>query len=267
MPQRRHVARAALTAAAATASLAFAAPAWATASLTGPGGHNPPGDNGTVKIDGREFEDKVDNQPHVTCDFELEFFNFDAGQQADITLSAQPPSGKAVEVWSTKSHVISTDAAAGAENDHDEVIKLSAGDLDLSGATAHPKQGYHIKLDVDLVDGKSSDAKHKVFWLQPCAASSTGSPSPVPSESQSPTPSGSESGSPNPGGSTGSPSDTPVSPGTPMGGGGGGTETDGGLPLTGVAATSTALTGLALIGGGVALMVLRRRRDRITFTS
>ncbi|WP_279306120.1 LPXTG cell wall anchor domain-containing protein [Micromonospora globispora] len=39
------------------------------------------------------------------------------------------------------------------------------------------------------------------------------------------------------------------------------------MPLTGVAATSTALTGLALIGGGAALMVLRRRRDKITFTS
>ncbi|PWU53917.1 hypothetical protein DLE60_30295, partial [Micromonospora globispora] len=49
--------------------------------------------------------------------------------------------------------------------------------------------------------------------------------------------------------------------------GGGGGENGPSLPLTGVAATSTALTGLALIGGGAALMVLRRRRDKITFTS
>jgi LPXTG-motif cell wall-anchored protein len=34
-----------------------------------------------------------------------------------------------------------------------------------------------------------------------------------------------------------------------------------------VAATSISLTGLALIVSGVVLMVLRRRRDKITFTS
>ncbi|MBQ1013629.1 LPXTG cell wall anchor domain-containing protein, partial [Micromonospora sp. M51] len=38
------------------------------------------------------------------------------------------------------------------------------------------------------------------------------------------------------------------------------------LPLTGVAVTSIALGGVALIGGG-ALLMMRRRRDRITFTS
>ncbi|WP_319464070.1 LPXTG cell wall anchor domain-containing protein [Micromonospora sp. RTP1Z1] len=253
MPQRRHVMRAALTAAAATACLAFAAPAWAGASLTG-NPHNPPGDNGTVKIDGAPFEDKVDNQPHVTCDFELEFFNFDEGQKANITLWAQPPSSSPKDkvVWSVKNYVISNDPAAGAQNDHDEVIRLSAKDLDLAGLKLQEQQGYHIKLDVDLTDGKAFDDKHKVFWLKPCE-----SPSPTPSNP------GEESPTPNPGQSGGS-SENPSSAG---GGSGGGSGTEGGLPLTGVAATSTALTGLALIGGGVALMVLRRRRDKITFTS
>ncbi|MFC4145244.1 LPXTG cell wall anchor domain-containing protein [Micromonospora mangrovi] len=261
MPQRRHVARAALTAAAATACLAFAAPAMATGNP-----HNPPGDNGTVKIDGAPFEDKVDNQPHVTCDFELEFFNFDEGQKANITLWAQPPSSSPKDkvVWSKTGVLISDDPASGAQNDHDEVIRLSAKDLDLTGLTRHPKQGYHIKLDVDLTDGKAFDDKHKVFWLQPCE--STGSPSPTPTPS---TPGG-ETPTPTPGGS-GNPSQNPsqnpsVNPSGPAGGGGG-TGTEGGLPLTGVAATSISLTGLALIVGGVVLMALRRRRDRITFTS
>ncbi|MGC5017612.1 hypothetical protein [Micromonospora sp. DT47] len=245
MPQRRYVARAALIATAATACLAFAAPAWAGAALTPAAPHNPAGDNGTVKIDGKSFEDKVDNQPHVTCDFELEFFNFDTYQAADITLTAQPPSGNGKVVWYLKNKVISTDDAGGAENDHDEVIRLSSADLDLAGLEAHPKQGYHLKLDVDLTDGRSSDAKHKVFWLQPCLTTGSPSPSPTPSESSSTSPG------------------TPTSPGAPGGSGGGG----GGLPITGVAATSTALTGLVLIGGGVALMALRRRRDKITFTS
>ncbi|MFG3300721.1 LPXTG cell wall anchor domain-containing protein [Micromonospora chersina] len=260
MPQRRHVARAALTAAAATALLGLAAaPAWATGNP-----HNPKGDNGTVKIDGAEFTDKVDNQPHVTCDFELEFFNFDQDQKANITLWAQAPSAtpKDKVVWSKSDVLISDDPASGAENDHDEVIKLSSTDLDLTGLNLQPQQGYHIKLDVDLTDGKAFDDKHKVFWLTPCE--STQSPTPTPStpgeETPTPTPGGSENPSENPSG-------TPA-PGTSVGGGaGGGSGTEGGLPLTGVAATSISLTGLALIGGGVLLMALRRRRDKITFTS
>ncbi|GAA4561778.1 hypothetical protein GCM10023176_01140 [Micromonospora coerulea] len=253
MPQRRHVARAAFTAAAATACLAFAAPAWAAAPLAGP--HNPPGDNGTVKIDGTPFEDHVDNQPHVGCEFELEFFNFDEGDTADITLAAQPPSGKFQQVKFLDNYIISNDPASGANDDHDEVIKFSANDLALAGVEAHPEQGYHVKLTVDLTDGHGK-AKHKVFWIQPCESSE--SPSPTPStpgeESPTPTPGGSDNPSANPSGSAG-------------GGNGGGNGTGGSLPLTGVAATSTALTGLALIGGGAALMVLRRRRDKITFTS
>lgn len=245
MPQRRRVARAAISLAAATACLIPATPAWASVaplSQAAPGGHNPAGDNGTVKIDGQEFEDKVDNQPHVTCDFELEFFNFDTNQAADITLTAQPPSGKDKVVWSVKNRIISTDPASGAENDHDEVIKLSAKDLDLASLTAHPKHGYHLKLDVDLVDGKSSDAKHKVFWLAPCETPGTPTTTPT-------------------GGETTPGESTPATPGGDGGGDGGGS-----LPITGVAATSIALGGLALIGGGI-LLVLRRRRDNITFTS
>ncbi|MGN9776565.1 LPXTG cell wall anchor domain-containing protein [Micromonospora sp. H33] len=77
-----------------------------------------------------------------------------------------------------------------------------------------------------------------------------------------PTTPGDPGGSENP--STPGGSGTPT-PGT--GGGGGDGEDDGSLPITGVAGTSIALTGLALIGGGVALTVLRRRRDKVTFTS
>ncbi|GAA2711120.1 hypothetical protein GCM10010429_27430 [Micromonospora olivasterospora] len=39
------------------------------------------------------------------------------------------------------------------------------------------------------------------------------------------------------------------------------------MALTGMALTGMALTGLALIGGGATLVLLRRRRDRVTFTS
>ncbi|WP_406036615.1 LPXTG cell wall anchor domain-containing protein [Micromonospora sp. NBC_00898] len=255
MPQRRHVARAALTAAAATACLALATPTWAAvATQTGNAGHNPNGDNGTVKIDGAEFSDRVQNEPHVTCDFELEFFNFDEDQAANISLTAQAPSGQGQVVWSMQNVVISDDPAKGAENDHDAAIMIPGKDLDLTGLELQPKQGYHLKLNVHLTDGKAFDDKHKVFWVQPCGSSESPSPTPSSPGGETPAPGGSDNPSANPSGSAG-------------GGSGGGTGTEGGLPLTGVAATSTALTGLALIGGGVALMVLRRRRDKITFTS
>lgn len=134
MPQRRHVARAALTAAAATACLALATPTWAAvATQTGNAGHNPNGDNGTVKIDGAEFSDRVQNEPHVTCDFELEFFNFDEDQAANISLTAQAPSGQGQVVWSMQNVVISDDPAKGAENDHDAAIMIPGKDLDLTG--------------------------------------------------------------------------------------------------------------------------------------
>ncbi|MFC0508768.1 LPXTG cell wall anchor domain-containing protein [Micromonospora costi] len=262
MPQRRRATRAAVLTAAATAGLAIAAPAWAGAGNP----HNPPGDNGTVKIDGAPFEDSVDNQPHVGCEFELEFFNFDAGDTADITLAAQPPSGKFTTVKFLDNYVISDDPASGAANDHDAVIRFSANDLALAGVQAHPKQGYHIKLTVDLTDGKGK-AKHKVFWLQPCESPETPTTPNPGGGSPTPTPGGSENPSANP-------SVSPSVPGTPAGGGSGGTGgtegsggSEGSLPLTGVAATSISLTGLALIVGGVVLMALRRRRDKITFTS
>lgn len=234
MRQRRRFMPALVTAAAGAALLAVSSPAWA-----GPSGNNPLGDNGTVKIDGTPFDDLVDNQPHVTCEFELEFFNFDQNQKADITLTGHPPSGdatkaiKTVKFWDD--YTISNTPASGAQNDHDVVIKVSANDLDLAGLTAHPKQGYHLKLTVDLTDGNGK-AKHKVFWMQPCAATTT-----------------------------------PTSPNTPPNGGqtdegqAGGEEEN--LPLTGAGVAGIAALGAGLIGGGAAVVIMRRRRDNITFTS
>lgn len=267
MPQHRRVARAALTATAATACLALAAPAWAGAALAQPApgnGHNPKGDNGTVKIDGQPFSDSVDNQPHVTCEFELEFFNFDTDQRAHLTLTSQPPSKPKKVVWSAQNQIISTDPAGGAENDHDEVIRLSSRDLALADVAAHDTQGYHLKLDVDLVDGRSAGAKHKVFWLKPCPeATPSPTPSDVPSGSPSPEPTDT------PGATPSQPTDTGAPEQPPAAGGGGGDDSGdtGGLPVTGTAVTSLALIGAGLIAGGVTLVLLRRRRDNVHFTS
>jgi LPXTG-motif cell wall-anchored protein len=75
-----------------------------------------------------------------------------------------------------------------------------------------------------------------------------------PSESESPSPSSSPSAS-------SSPTAEPSSPGTS-------TSTSGGsLPVTGTAITGIVIAGVALIGGGAALLFLRRRRDVTDATS
>jgi LPXTG-motif cell wall-anchored protein len=252
MAQRRHLARAALTAAAATACLALGSPALAT---------DPAGNNGTVKIDNFDVDNHNDpniaNRPHVGCDFQVRFFNFDEGQTAKITFTIHPPSGSGAEVTPSETKTISTTPAGGGSKDEDAVLTYHVSDWDLTKYKEHPKQGYHVKLTIES-KGVPGGVKHKVFWVQNCAAPATpttppGTPTTTPPATTPPT-----EGTP-PGGS--------VSPSTGGGNGGGNGDNGGSLPITGVAATSIALAGIVLIGGGVALMTLRRRRDKITFTS
>ena len=131
---------------------------------------DPAGNNGTFKVDGLAYDDGLGNEPHVTCGFRLKFYGFDEGQTGDITIAGQAPSGSGV-VSRKNDVLISDDAAGGGPNDVDEVVEYTMADLDLSGLTAHPKQGYHLKvtLETDTPGG----VKHKVFWLEPCVAPTT----------------------------------------------------------------------------------------------
>ncbi len=149
---------------------------------------DPPGNNGTVKIDGTDLNDGpghtqkpndpkdegTDNDPHVTCGFELEFFNFDTGQTADIEFTAHAPTGKNGLLYS-QNHLISDDGTAGAPNDVDEIIPFDVlADFDTSQFTSvHPVHGWHVKLNITVYDalGKKVPGaqKHKVFWVESCA--------------------------------------------------------------------------------------------------
>ena len=40
---------------------------------------DPPGNNGTVKIDARPFDDAPNNEPHVGCSFQVDFYGYDKG--------------------------------------------------------------------------------------------------------------------------------------------------------------------------------------------
>ncbi len=67
LTQRRKlfVVIAALSAAATATFLAGFGSAWAAP--------NPPGNNGTVKIDDVPFDDHPNNEPHVGCTFQVDF--------------------------------------------------------------------------------------------------------------------------------------------------------------------------------------------------
>lgn len=116
-------------------------------------------------IDGIEFSQLPNNEPHPGCIFDVEFFNFDAGVgDATVTFRLHPPTGRALLLTDTVDN--DGDAAGGGQEfDGEELYDLS-DELAASGATPHPQQGFHIKLTVNAPGSIGSDVKHKVFWVE-----------------------------------------------------------------------------------------------------
>src|SRR5688572_26552037 len=126
---------------------------------------DPPGNNGTVKIDGVEFDQHPNNEPHVGCVFEVDFYGFDAGVGiATATFDLHPPTGTSTLV--TESIDIGEDAAGGGTDLDAELLVDLSDELAASGATAHPIQGFHVKLTVHAPGSIGNDVKHKVFWVE-----------------------------------------------------------------------------------------------------
>lgn len=124
---------------------------------------DPAGNNGTFKVDGLPYSDGMANEPHVACGFRLKLFGFDEGQVGDVTIMGHAPSGSGL-VASLSDVTFSDDAAGGGPNDPDATFEFTAADLNLAGLTAHPNQGYHLKVTLSSDEG----VKHKVFWFEPC---------------------------------------------------------------------------------------------------
>ncbi len=203
----------ALIACVALAGLATAAP-------------NPPGNNGTVKIDDVPFDDAPNNEPHVGCVFQVDFYGFDEGDLfADVTFESHPPTGP-VQVLLTDSVFIGEDdnAGGGSQAGLDAAATYT---LDFTGIQPHPNQGFHVKLTIHADGSHGADTKHKVFWVTGCIqASSTsavgGASSSAPSGSAGP-----------------------------------------GLPFTGANTVSLLLAGLALLGLGAGTLLAKTRQSRM----
>jgi hypothetical protein len=108
------------------------------------------GNNGTVKvhIGAGEPDPARRNQPR-TCDFHLQAFGFDAGQDLAFTIESWPPTGDRTAVLSG---TIELSAAGEGRSPESGVHHLADG---------------HYRLTVDG-DGKATRTKHKVFWVR-CA--------------------------------------------------------------------------------------------------
>jgi hypothetical protein len=141
-------------------------------ALSGTASAVPKGNNGTIKIDGVALQGGPANEPHVDCSFALEFSGYDQGAlDASVTFALQSPTRRSSgsQVLLTDTIPIGEDAAGGAT----DLDASKVYGLDFTGVTAHPKQGYHVKVTVHAQGSQGADTKHKVFWVQPCASPTT----------------------------------------------------------------------------------------------
>ena len=129
----------------------------------------PPGNNGTVKIDGEEFDDHPDNEPHVGCVFQVDFYGYDEGDLfADVTFKVQPPTGNEVILEDTDIFIGEDDNSGGGSEAGLDASKTYDLTSLLAAFEPHPQQGWHVKLTVNADGSQGADVKHKVFWVTGC---------------------------------------------------------------------------------------------------
>jgi LPXTG-motif cell wall-anchored protein len=148
----------------------------------------PPGNNGTVKVDGLEFDDHPNNEPHVGCVFEVDWYGFDGGGvESDVTFEIRPPTDDPVDPESDpdtefEDTVILDDddnSGGGSEAglDGSEEYDLSAF---LNAFEPHPLQGWHVRLTIHTEGSQGADTKHKTFWVSGCVPPEQPPPPPPP---------------------------------------------------------------------------------------
>ena len=170
----RHLAAAATVAAAAAAS---AVPLAFILGSTADAAPNPPGNNGTVKIDGMLFDDAPNNEPHVGCLFQVDFYGYDEGDlDALVTFVSHPPTGPARVLLTDEVFIGEDDNSGGGSEAGLDASQTYT--LDFTGIEPHPQQGFHVKLTVNAEGSQGADVKHKVFWVDGCDVTPTETASP-----------------------------------------------------------------------------------------
>ena len=250
------------------AAIFFAAPANAAP--------NPPGNNGTIKIDDSPFDDAPNNEPHVGCTFQVDFYGYDEGDlDATVTFEAHPPTGDR-QLLLTDTVFIGEDDNSGGGSE----AGLDASQtytLDLTGIEPHPNQGVHVKLTINAEGSKGADVKHKVFWVSGCetpgtttttkpTTSTSGTTTTTKPTSTSGTTTSTSGTTTTTGGSgtSGETSTTAAVGGSSSSAAGGSSSSGGGvLPFTGAGTSLPMLVGaIALLGLGAATLRSGSRRRR-----
>jgi hypothetical protein len=236
---------------------AVAAGAGLVVALAGPAGAlqaDPPGNNGTVKIDGVDFDDHPNNEPHVGCVFQVDFYGFDAGDLfADVTFEVHPPTGDEVVLEDTDIFIGEDDNSGGGSEaglDASETYDLTSA---LAAFEPHPQQGWHVKLTVHADGSQGADTKHKVFWVTGCGPTTTSTTSTTTPGSTTTSTTEAGAGAP----STSAPAGgvSPTGPGSTLPA----TSAAGELPKTGSNLVPLGVGAVALIGIGTAAGIAARR--------
>ncbi len=144
----------------------------------GGGNGDPAGNNGTVKITPIGQDDGIpQNNPHVPCGFDIEWYGFDEGDDiiSTVTLAMHAPTKDVVLTPGGPSSVfVGGDPATGAGTETG--FDGEATYYPTFDGEPHPQQGYHIKLTVHTPGSQGADTKHKVFWVEPCETPTEESP-------------------------------------------------------------------------------------------
>jgi hypothetical protein len=226
------------------------------AASSGATAQDPPGNNGTVKVDGVEFDSHPDNQPHVGCTFEIDFYGFDEGDlEATVLFEAVPPTGDG-ELLTDVVAIGEDPASGGVDLDASEEYDLTD---QLAQHEPHAQQGWHVRLTVHADGSQGADTKFKEFWVTGCesppspTSTTTSTSTTSTTTPTSTTTSSSTTSTTTPGSTTTVPSQ-PGSPGaTPPG------SSADALPRTGTNSLPLAAVAVVLVGAGAAGLVIARR--------
>jgi hypothetical protein len=153
--------------AAVAAAFAIASPFNATAN-----GASPPGNNGTIKLDGILFDDYPNNQPHVGCTFQVDFYGYDLGNLTarvrfidwsptkDAGLSVTSGQGNPSTVFIGEDDNSGGGSTAGLDASETYTLAFSG--------VPHDVQGFHVKLVINAQGSQGADKKAKTFWVSGC---------------------------------------------------------------------------------------------------
>ena len=127
---------------------------------------NPPGNNGTVKVDSQEFDTLPDNEPHAGCIFQVDFYGFDAGALYATATFAVITSGDDIPVLTDHAFIgEDSNAGGGSVTGIDQQQTYNLGDELYAHDTG---KGVHVRLTVHADGATNADTKYKTFWAMGC---------------------------------------------------------------------------------------------------